>query len=104
MKRKITLLSLIAFASTLYAQRNTIEWNGSKIQDFGETKLNLPNFKNEGFSFSQNNVFIVTKQKIGEKQLKISDLAWENVSNQDLFELDKGIFLIMILQMFHIIH
>jgi predicted small secreted protein len=49
MKRKITLLSLIAFASTLYAQRNTIEWDGSKIQDFGETKLNLPNFKNEGF-------------------------------------------------------
>ncbi|WP_300691304.1 type IX secretion system sortase PorU [Chryseobacterium sp.] len=90
MRRKITLLSLIAFASTLYAQRNTIEWNGSKIQDFGETKINLPIFKNEGFSFSQNNVFIVTKQKIGEKQLKISDLSWENVSNQDLFELDKG--------------
>ncbi|REC49372.1 type IX secretion system sortase PorU [Chryseobacterium pennipullorum] len=90
MRRKITLLSLIAFASTLYAQRNTIEWNGSKIQDFGDTKLNLPNFKNEGFSFSQNNVFIVTKQKVGERQLKISDLAWENVSNQDLFELDKG--------------
>nr|WP_262708753.1 MULTISPECIES: type IX secretion system sortase PorU [unclassified Chryseobacterium] len=90
MRRKITLLSLIAFASTLYAQRNTIEWNGSKIQDFGDTKLNLPNFKNEGFSFSQNNVFIVTKQKIGEKELKISDLAWDGISNQDLFELDKG--------------
>lgn len=90
MRRKITLLSLIVFASTLCAQRNTIEWNGSKIQDFGDTKLNLPNFKNEGFSFSQNNVFIVTKQKVGEKQLKISDLAWESVSNQDLFELNKG--------------
>lgn len=90
MKRKITLLSLIAFASTLYAQRNTIEWNGSKIQDFGETKLTLPNFKNEGFSFSQNNVFIVTKQKIGEKELKISDLVWDGVSNQDLYELKKG--------------
>lgn len=90
MRRKITLLSLIAFASTLYAQRNTIEWNGSKIQDFGDTKLNLPNFKNEGFSFSQNNVFIVTKQKIGEKQLKVSDFTWDGVSNQDLYELDKG--------------
>ncbi|WP_336958775.1 type IX secretion system sortase PorU [Chryseobacterium contaminans] len=90
MRRKITLLSLIAFASTLYAQKNTIEWDGSKIQDFGDSKLNLPNFKNGGFSFSQNNVFIVTKQKIGEKELKISDLAWDGVSNQDLFELDKG--------------
>ncbi len=90
MRRKITLLSLIAFASTLYAQRNIIEWNGSKIQDFGETKLNLPNFKNEGFSFSQNNVFIVTKQKIGERELKISDLVWDGVSNQELYELNKG--------------
>ncbi|PWN70659.1 hypothetical protein C1631_011935 [Chryseobacterium phosphatilyticum] len=90
MRRKITLLSLIALTSTLYAQRNTIEWNGSKIQDFGEIKLNLPNFKNEGFSFSQNNVFIATKQKIGEKQLKISDLVWESVSNQDLFELNRN--------------
>lgn len=89
MRRKITLLSLIAFTSALYAQRNTIEWNGSKIQDFGDTKLNLPIFKNEGFSFSQNNVFIATKQKIGEKQLKVSDLAWETVSNKDLFELSK---------------
>ncbi len=90
MRRKITLLSLIAFTSILYAQKNTIEWDGSKIQDFGDSKLNLPNFKNGGFSFSQNNIFIVTKQKIGEKELKISDLAWDGVSNQDLFELDKG--------------
>jgi predicted small secreted protein len=49
MKRKITLLSLIAFASTLYAQRNTIEWNGSKIQDFGDTKINLPILKMKVF-------------------------------------------------------
>jgi len=90
MKQKITLLFLFSFASVLWAQRKTIEWDGSKIQDFGDTKLNLPNFKNEGFSFGQNNIFIITKQKIGEKQLKISDLAWENVSGRELYELDKG--------------
>lgn len=90
MRQKITLLFLISFVSTLWAQRNTIEWDGSKIQDFGDTKLNLPNFKNEGFSFSQNNVFIITKQKIGEKQLKVSDLVWENVSNKELYDLDRG--------------
>ncbi|MCJ7935121.1 MAG: type IX secretion system sortase PorU [Chryseobacterium sp.] len=90
MKQKIAILFLFSSVSMLWAQRNTIEWDGSKIQDFGDTKLNLPNFKNEGFSYSQNNVFIVTKQKIGEKQLKVSDLTWENVSNKDLYELDKG--------------
>ncbi|CEJ71521.1 hypothetical protein BN1195_03870 [Chryseobacterium oranimense G311] len=90
MKQKITFLLLISFVSTLWAQRKAIEWEGSKIQDFGDTKLNLPNFKNEGFSFSQNNVFIITKQKIGEKQLKVSDLAWESVSGKELYDLDKG--------------
>ncbi|SHM03026.1 Peptidase family C25 [Chryseobacterium carnipullorum] len=90
MKQKITFLLLFSFVSTLWAQRKAIEWEGSKIQDFGDTKLNLPNFKNEGFSFSQNNVFIITKQKIGEKQLKVSDLSWESVSNRDLYDLDKG--------------
>ncbi len=90
MKQKITLLFLFSFASMLWAQRKTIEWEGSKIQDFGDTKLNLPNFKNEGFSFGQNNIFIITKQKIGEKQLKVSDLAWENVTGKELYELDKN--------------
>lgn len=91
MKQKITLLFLIAFVSTLWAQRINIEWDGSKIQDFGDTKINLPNFKNEGFSFSQNNIFITTKQKIGEKQLKVSNPVWETVSSKDLFEISKDL-------------
>ncbi|CAA7386274.1 hypothetical protein CHRY9393_00566 [Chryseobacterium fistulae] len=91
MKRKITLLFLTIFVSTIWAQRITVEWNGSKIQDFGSTKLNLPNFKNEGFSYGQNNIFITVQQKIGEKQLKISNPVWESISNKDLFELDNGL-------------
>ncbi|MEN4761748.1 type IX secretion system sortase PorU [Chryseobacterium sp. C39-AII1] len=89
MRKKITLLFLLASTSMFWAQRVNIEWNGSKIQDFGESKINLPNFKNEGFSYSQNSVFITTRQKIGEKQIKISNLSWEPVSNRDLFELNR---------------
>lgn len=91
MKQKITLLLLISFISALYAQRTTIEWGGSKILDFGDTKLNLPNFKNEGFSFSQNNIFIQTKQKIGEKQLKVSNPVWETVSTKELYDMNKDL-------------
>lgn len=91
MKQKILLLFLIGFVSTVWAQRINIDWDGSKIQDFGDTKINLPNFKNQGFSFSQNNIFITIKQKIGEKQLKVSNSVWENVSSRDLFELSKGL-------------
>ncbi|GAA5084949.1 type IX secretion system sortase PorU [Chryseobacterium ginsengisoli] len=91
MKQKISLLFLLSFVSTLWAQRITIEWDGSKIRDFGETKFNLPNFKNQGFSFSQNNIFITTKQQVGEKQLKVSNPVWESISNKDLFEISKDL-------------
>ena len=91
MKQKISLLFIICFVSTIWAQRINIEWDGSKIQDFGDTKLTLPHFKNQGFSFSQNNIFITTKQKIGEKQLKVSNPVWETVSNRDLFEISKDL-------------
>lgn len=90
MKQLTTFLLLLTFVSTLYAQKINIEWDGSKIQDFGDTKINLPNFKNTGFSYGQNNIFITTKQKIGEKQLKISNLIWETISSRELFELGKN--------------
>jgi len=108
MKQKISLLFLLSFVSTLWAQRISIEWDGSKIRDYGDTKLNLPNFKNQGFfypddsyryvigvsqdsSFSQNNIFITTKQQVGEKQLKVSNPVWESISAKDLFELSKDL-------------
>jgi len=91
MRLKTTLLFLFAFVSTVWAQRITIEWDGAKIEDFGDTKRNLPNFKNEGFSYGQNNLFILRKEKIGEGQIQISNLVWESVSNKDLFDLDKNL-------------
>ncbi len=91
MKQKISLLFLLCFVSMLWAQRVTIEWDGSKIRDFGDTKLNLPNFKNQGFLFSQNNIFITTKQQVGEKQLKISNPVWENISAGALYEISKDL-------------
>jgi len=91
MRLKTTLFFLFAFISTTWAQRISIEWDGAKIEDFGDVKKNLPNFKNEGFSFSQNNIFIQNKQKIGENQLKVSNLVWEAVSNRDLFDINKDL-------------
>ena len=91
MKQKISLLFLLGFISTFWAQRISIEWDGSKIRDYGDTKLNLPNFKNQGFSFSQNNIFITTKQQVGEKQLKVSNPVWENVAAKELFEISKDL-------------
>ncbi|UOE37326.1 type IX secretion system sortase PorU [Chryseobacterium oryzae] len=91
MRLKITLLFVFAFVSVAWAQRISIDWNGAKVHDFGDTKKNLPNFKNEGFSYSQNNIFIVNTQKVGEKQLRVANLNWEPVSARDLYDLDKNL-------------
>lgn len=91
MRLKLTLLFVFAFISISWAQRVSINWDGAKIQDYGDVKVNLPNFKNEGFSYSQNNIFIFNQQKAGEKQLRVSNLIWETVSNKDLFDLDKNL-------------
>ena len=91
MKQKISLLFLLGFVSTFWSQRISIEWDGSKIRDYGDTKLNLPNFKNQGFSFSQNNIFITTRQQVGEKQLKVSNPVWENIPAKDLYEISKDL-------------
>lgn len=91
MKLKIALLFVFAFVSIAWAQRVSISWDGAKIQDFGDTKRNLPNFKNEGFSFSQNNIFIINTQKVGDKQIRISNLVWEPVSVRDLYDLNKDL-------------
>ncbi|NMR34479.1 type IX secretion system sortase PorU [Chryseobacterium aquaticum] len=91
MRLKTTLLFLFAFVSTVWAQRITIVWDGAKTEDFGDIKRTLPNFKNKGFSYGQNNVFILNKEKIGEGQIKISNLVWESVSNKDLFDLNKDL-------------
>ncbi len=90
MRRKIFLLFLTLFAFFCYSQRITLNWDGSKIRDFGEIKLNLPNFNNEGFSFDQNNIFIHIKQNVGEKDIEITNLIWETVAASDLYDLDKN--------------
>ncbi|RZJ89835.1 MAG: type IX secretion system sortase PorU [Chryseobacterium sp.] len=90
MRLKTTLFFLFAFISTTWAQRISIEWNGSKVEDFGDVKKNLPNFKNEGFSYNQNSIFILHKQKVGESQVKVSNLVWETISEKDLFDISKG--------------
>ena len=89
MKLETALFLLFASVSSSYAQKISIEWAGSQIEDFGSVKRNLPHFKNDGFLYNENNIFIKSKQKIGENQLSVSNMVWETVSTKDLYEIDK---------------
>ena len=69
MKRNLSFLFIFLFTACFFSQKISINWEGSKIRDFGEVKLNLPSFSNPGFSFDQNNIFINIKHSAGEKDL-----------------------------------
>ena len=87
MIRLFTFLFLIIFNSFYFSQRINIQWDGSKVHDFGIVEMNLPHFSNEGFSFDQNNIFINIKQNVREKNLKIENIEWETVLVKDLYDL-----------------
>ena len=87
MIRLFTFLFIFVFNCFYFSQRINIQWDGSKVHDFGIQKMNLPHFTNEGFSFDQNNIFINIKQNVREKNLKIENIQWETVAEKDLYEL-----------------
>ncbi|MBW8361376.1 MAG: type IX secretion system sortase PorU [Kaistella sp.] len=89
MKTKFTVIFFFLVISLVNAQRIDLQWEGSKTRNFGEIKMNLPSFKNEGFSFDQNNIFIQIKQKTEKKDLGIINLQWVGVSDKELFDLNK---------------
>ena len=84
MNRKIfsSILLLIASLAHLEAQKIDIQWEAPKEYDLGDQKLLLPHFKNDGFSFSQNNIFIEIKQKSNGKQFKIDQDVWQKVPDK----------------------
>ncbi|RST29162.1 type IX secretion system sortase PorU [Chryseobacterium lacus] len=90
MRRYLFILFLFQSIALLFSQKITIQWEGAKINDFGHVKINLPSFRNNGFSFDQNNIFIHTKQNIREKDIKITNLQWENVAERELYDLDRN--------------
>ncbi|MBS1550094.1 MAG: type IX secretion system sortase PorU [Bacteroidetes bacterium] len=92
MKLNFFVLASLLSSSFVFSQKYTIQWEGSKVQQFNETKFNLPSVKNYDFSYDQNNIIIHTKQKIGEKQLKIVNVVWENVNSRDVFDLNPYAF------------
>lgn len=87
MIRLFTFLFFLVFNCFYFSQRINIQWDGSKVHDFGITELNLPHFTNEGFSFDQNNIFINIKQNVREKNLKIDNIEWQNISTKDLYDI-----------------
>jgi len=53
MKRILTLVFISLLFSFISAQTVNIQWQGSKVIDFGSYQTTVPFFTNDGFSYEE---------------------------------------------------
>lgn len=87
MKKLLASLFCIFFLSLFNSQTVTIQWDGSKIMDYGSEKITVPFFKNEGFTYQTGSVYMYFIQEYKGQDQKVSNLVWEKVNQKDLFDL-----------------
>lgn len=87
MKNFLALLFSIFLCSFVSAQTIVIQWDGSKVIDYGTSQITVPFFKNEGFSYENGSVFFRLSEKSSSVSQKIENLMWEKVNNKELYDL-----------------
>lgn len=86
--KRILSFSIFNFFIVFFSSQNVkIEWNGSKVQDFGTYTINAPFFTNEGYSYENGNIRYRGTAKYSGALQKISNLQWEKISQKELFDL-----------------
>ena len=76
MKYTLTLVLHCLFVSLFSSQTINIQWDGSKIIDYGNKNITVPFFKNEGFAYEDGSVFF----RLSEKNSGVSQKV-ENYKN-----------------------
>ena len=87
MKRTLTFVLLTFFLSLFYSQNTAVQWEGTKVIDYGTKKITVPFFKNEGFTYEEGSIYLHYSQIYSGKELKVTNLVWEKVNQKDLFDI-----------------
>ncbi len=89
MKYTLTLVLHCLFVSLFSSQTINIQWDGSKIIDYGNKNITVPFFKNEGFAYEDGSVFFRLSEKNSGVSQKVENLIWEKVALKDIFEVSQ---------------
>jgi len=87
MKQVLTSILFCLFFSLFNAQSVAIQWDGTKVIDYGTQKVTLPSFKNEGFTYEEGSVYLYFNQEYKDQEQIVSNLVWEKVNQKDLFDI-----------------
>ena len=87
MKRILTFVLTSLLFSFTFSQTINIQWDKSKVLDYGSYKITVPFFTNEGFVYEEGSVYFRSTEKFTGTNQKVDNLVWEKITPKDLFEM-----------------
>lgn len=87
MIRLLAFVFSVFFTVTFFAQNIRLNWEGFSTLDYGTEVVKVPFFTNEGFHSSDNTVFISLKKKSTGNDVSITNLDWEKVGQNQIYDL-----------------
>lgn len=87
MKRIFILFIIFFFFSFTFSQTVKLQWEGSKVIDFGSYQVAVPFFNNNGFAYEESSVYYRTSAKYSGTDQTVTNLLWEKITPKELFEI-----------------
>ncbi len=87
MKRTFLLLFFSTFLPFFSAQNVTLQWEGTKVIDYGTSKIIAPLFAGSGYSYENGSVFYRQSENASGAALQITNLVWEKITSKEIFDL-----------------
>lgn len=86
MRNFISLFFLTAF-TFVFSQSVTVNWSGSKTEDYGKFTLTYPFFTNKGYEIGNGTVNIIVSEKSNGQRFAVRDLKWQKIPANELYDL-----------------
>lgn len=87
MKTKFTFLFFLLFFAIIFSQTTVVQWQASKIVDYGNQKIAFPFFSNDGYDTDGKNIYLHITVKAPEENIQIGNLRWEKITEEKLYGL-----------------
>jgi hypothetical protein len=85
---KFKFYTFVFFLISIFgvAQKISLNWDGTKVMDYGTEKLTYPYFTNQSYLVDANSIFVNINVKT-DNQLKIDQFQWQELSSKDFHDL-----------------
>lgn len=90
MKFSIGAVLFLGLSTGVYAQKITLQWQGTETVDYGFEKRIYPKFTNEGYSIENGSIFINVKNKTNGGKVKVDKMQWTKINTSGILDTNGG--------------